>query len=147
MDLLIDKINGKYYKSFVTKRNKIFSEEDLRVAFSSLIDLICTKNSIEILEEHHEYTVFKGRIDSLYGEVIIEYKEPNYICASNQSKKNIKAIDQVEKHIIGIEKKQKKQINRYLAVIFDGYRLIFVRRRNNVWDIEPPVSISEKSFK
>ncbi|OQB41357.1 MAG: N-6 DNA Methylase [candidate division CPR1 bacterium ADurb.Bin160] len=147
IDIIINKINGQYYNNFIVKREKIFSEEDLRVAFSSLIDLICSDYKITIPEERHEYSVYKGRIDSLYGEVILEYKPPNYLSDSNNSPKNSKAIEQVQRHILGIEKKQKKTINRFLAVVFDGYKIIFVRRRNNLWDIEDPVSVDEKSFK
>jgi hypothetical protein len=147
IDLVIKKINGRYFKEFISKREKISSEEDLRVAFSSLIDLISKENSIEIPEEHHEYTVLKGRIDSLYGEVIIEYKEPKYLDTSNDSKNNSKAIEQVQRHIIGIEQRQKKDINRFLGVIFDGYKIVFVRRRNNLWDVESPATVDEKTFK
>lgn len=147
IDILINKINGKYFKYFILKRDLISSEEDLRVTFSSLIDIISQENKVTILEEHHEYTVLKGRIDSLYGEVIIEYKEPNYLNNSNSSQKNIKAIEQVKRHIVGIENKQKININRYLGVIFDGFKIVFIRRRNNLWDIENPVEVNEKSFK
>lgn len=147
IDLLINKINGKYFKYFISKRNLLSSEEDLRVTFSSLIDIISQENKVTILEEHHEYTVLKGRIDSLYGEVIVEYKEPNYLGNSNSSQKNIKAIEQVKRHIVGIENRQKIDINRYLGVIFDGFKIVFIRRRNNLWDIEGPVEVNEKSFK
>jgi len=147
IDILINKINGKYFKSFTLKRDSISSEEDLRVAFSSLIDIISRENKVTIQEEHHEYTVLKGRIDSLYGEVIVEYKEPNYLDSSNSSQKNIKAIEQVKRHIIGIENRQKIDINRYLGVIFDGFKIVFIRRRNNLWDVENPVEVNEKSFK
>src|SRR5690606_40795327 len=87
-DVLINTINGKYYKQFISKRDKVFSEEDLRVAFSSLVDSICEQNDISIPEERHEYSVYKGRIDSLYGEVILEYKAPNLLDSNNSSKKN-----------------------------------------------------------
>jgi len=147
IDLLINSINGKYYSEFIAKRNKISSEEDLRVSFSSLIDLICQENGISIPEERHEYSVYKGRIDSLYGEVILEYKAPNLLDNSNNSKKNSKAIEQVQRHILGIEKKQKKNSNRFLGVVFDGYKIIFIRRRNNLWDIENPVTVNKDSFK
>jgi len=147
IDLVINKINGQYFRNFISKRDHISSEEDLRVAFSSLINLICTENQIIIPEEHHEYTVLKGRIDSLYGEVIVEYKEPHYLNTSNNSPSNEKAIEQVKRHIIGIEQRQKKSINRYLGVIFDGYNIVFIRRRNNLWDIEDPTQVEEKSFK
>ena len=111
IDILINTINWQYYDSFIKQRNTVFSEEDLRVKFSSLIDQICKDNKIEIPEEHHEYSVYKGRIDSLYWEVILEYKEPHYLNESNSSKKNLKAIEQVKRHILWIEWKQKKNLN------------------------------------
>ena len=147
IDLLFNKLNGKYFNNFINKRDKIRSEEDLRIVFSSLIDFICNENSIEIPEERHEYSVYKGRIDSLYGEIILEYKSPNLLDFSNSNVKNIKAIEQVQRHLIGIEKKHKKNSNRFLAIIFDGFKIIFVRRRNNLWDIEEPIEVNEKNFK
>lgn len=146
-DVLINTINGKYYKQFISKRDKVFSEEDLRVAFSSLVDSICEQNDISIPEERHEYSVYKGRIDSLYGEVILEYKAPNLLDSNNSSKKNQKAIEQVKRHISGIENRQKKSSNRFLAIVFDGFKIIFVRKRNNLWDVEEPVDVNEKNFK
>ena len=147
IDVLINTINGKYYKQYISKRDKVFSEEDLRVAFSSLVDSICEQNDISIPEERHEYSVYKGRIDSLYGEVILEYKAPNLLDSNNSSKKNQKAIEQVKRHISGIENKQKKSSNRFLAIVFDGFKIIFVRKRNNLWDVEEPVDVNEKNFK
>ena len=97
IDLLFNKLNGRYFNNFISKRNKIMSEEDLRVAFSSLIDFICNENNIEIPEERHEYSVYKGRIDSLYGEIILEYKSPNFLDFSNLNVKNIKAIGAIIK--------------------------------------------------
>lgn len=147
IDILIKKLNGRYYKIFLDKKEKIFSEEDLRVSFSSLIGLISEENSIIIPEEHHEYTVLRGRIDSLYGEVIIEYKEPKYLADTNLSPRNMKAIEQVKRHIEGIEKKQNKPINRFLGIIFDGDRIVFIRKRNSIWDLENPVVVNEENFK
>ena len=54
IDLLFNKLNGRYFNNFISKRNKIMSEEDLRVAFSSLIDFICNENNIEIPEERQK---------------------------------------------------------------------------------------------
>lgn len=54
IDVLINAINGNYYSQFISKRDTIFCEEDLRVAFSSLIDMICQQNDINIPEERHE---------------------------------------------------------------------------------------------
>lgn len=147
IDLLFNKLNGKYFNNFITKRDKITSEEDLRVAFSSLIDFICDENNITIPIERHEYSVYKGRIDSLYGEIILEYKSPNLLDFSNSNVKNSKAIEQVQRLLTGIEEKQKKNSNRFLAIIFDGYKIIFVRRRNNLWDIEDPIEVNETNFK
>ena len=41
----------------------------------------------------------------------------------------LKAIEQVKRHISGIENKQKKSSNRFLAIVFDGFKIIFVRKR------------------
>lgn len=146
IDQLILQINGKEYKKFITKRDGLHSEEDLRIALSFLISSILNKNKIPIEQERHELTVYKGRIDSLYGKVIIEYKKPKYIEDNNETSNNKNAIKQIQTHIEGIELEDKLR-SRYLGVVFDGYRIIFVRRRNKIWDVEYPVELTETNFK
>lgn len=146
IDQIIKNINGTAYSKFLDARERLFSEEDLRVAFSSLFNQILQENDISINQERHELAVYKGRIDSLYGEIIIEYKAPKLLADDNESSKNKSAIEQVETHIKGLEEKNKSTNARYLGVIFDGYKIIFVRRRNNIWDVENPTDVNLQTF-
>ena len=60
------------------------TEEDLRIRFENLLEPIKTKLKIESQPEY-EKSVYKGRLDAVHGQVIIEYEPPR----SFSSKKNI----------------------------------------------------------
>ena len=107
ISIAIEKIKKPYYIDFTLKRKGCFNEEDLRILFASLISSVSEKSNLKISESRHEYSVFNGRIDSLYGHIILEYKEPNHLSLHNNSPKNAKAIEQVKRHIVGIGDKSK----------------------------------------
>ena len=46
IDQIIKNINGTAYSKFLDARERLFSEEDLRVAFSSLFNQILNRNVI-----------------------------------------------------------------------------------------------------
>src|SRR5687768_7592728 len=51
-------------------------EEDIRVAVERQLALIGERLDVR-LEGQHEYTLLRGHIDSVYGSVFIEYKNPS----------------------------------------------------------------------
>lgn len=146
LDQIIKNNNGDFYNLFVSKMDSVFSEEDLRIHFSSILTRIIDNNNLKINIERHEYSVLKGRIDSLYGNVILEYKTPRYISKNNDSFPNQKAINQVKTHIDGLGQNQSISSSRILGIVFDGYHIIFIRKRNNIWDIDEPLPTSKESF-
>ena len=55
------------------------SEEDLRIETEKILEVFKKEAKIEHLKGYHEVTIGKGRADSVYNYVIIEYKKPGRI--------------------------------------------------------------------
>ena len=62
------------------------SEEDIRHACNTLIDEFIEKAGLTV-QGRHEYGLAGGRIDSKYGGVVIEYKDPKGAGKITESKK------------------------------------------------------------
>ena len=56
------------------------SEMDLQVEVAGILRDFARRAKINPLEGHHNITIATGRPDSVYGSVIVEYKEP--VCLS-----------------------------------------------------------------
>jgi hypothetical protein len=52
------------------------SEMDLQVEVAGFLKDFARQSKINPLEVHHNVTIAPGRPDSVYGSVIVEYKEP-----------------------------------------------------------------------
>ena len=84
-----------------------------------------------------EYSVANGRIDSLYENIILEYKAPKKI--SNKSlENNRKFIVQLKEQMTGLAKKNKIEKGTILGTIFDGFNIIYIKYKNDVWNISGP---------
>ena len=118
------------------------SEEDIRHECNKLIDDFLKKAGINV-KGLHEYGLAGGRIDSKYGGVIIEYKDPK---GSERSRQTL--IPRVPRLLFNklnsasqiLKKKKKLALERLFGIGCDGNNLIFVRYRSNKFEIEPPQS-------
>lgn len=104
------------------------NEEELRHNVSKVLDEIAREfgvsgrleKSTQLLESKK---VFRGRIDALYGGVIIEYKSPGKL---KEKQAFNSALDQVINYIKS-EAKSEEFYPYYLGVLFDGSTIAFVR--------------------
>ncbi|WP_019720231.1 Eco57I restriction-modification methylase domain-containing protein [Heyndrickxia coagulans] len=113
------------------------NEATFRHKVAPLIHRIAVENGIE-LDAAHEYTVFKGRIDTLYERVNLEYKKPGTISDNNNHSNNKAYIEEVKKQIRGLAKKDKIELSSILGVIFDGNYFIYIRYLNTDWSVTKP---------
>lgn len=96
-------------------------EENFRVETAIIInDIFRDLNINSKINPEQEFSVANGRIDSLYGNIIIEYKAPGKISKNNNSSQNKKAIKQVKKQILGLSKKNGVPKEKILGTIFNG---------------------------
>jgi len=96
-------------------------------------------------DPRHEYTLFNGRADSVYNRLVIEYEPPKSIHQSNTYRHNKHAIDQVKGYIEGLSRREKHKKERIAGVVLDGYWLIFVRHKDERWEIDDPVPVAAES--
>src|SRR5665213_2363070 len=100
--LSIDDIVTKHALSIVelvrAKARTVGHEDEIRMEATKGIDAFIADAHLSITSRH-EYGLGGGRIDSKYGQVIIEYKNPNgskRLTASNHAVGNREVIEQLQ---------------------------------------------------
>lgn len=127
------------FQSLVEAReNNIGKEENFRTNYAIFLNgLFKSLGIIQDIQNENEYSVYKGRIDSLYGNFIVEYKAPGKI-SKTQSQDNRNYIEQVKRHIDGLCKRRNITANRIISVVFDGYHVIYIKKRGTDWEVTYP---------
>src|SRR5262245_57734209 len=74
-----------------------------------------------------EYSVARGRVDSVYNRLILEYKCPGVLRDSNTSRGNAQVIQQVKTYILEVARLEKRESHRLAGVATDGHFFIFIR--------------------
>lgn len=122
-----------------------YKEENFRTNYAFVLKELFQSVGVEgKIRVENEFTVFEGRIDSLYGNFLIEYKYPTRISGSNKDV-NKKFIEQVQRQINGFEIKTGIPSNRMMGVVFDGYYVIYIRKQGEGWDISMPQEMTVDS--
>lgn len=120
------------------------SEEDIRHECNKLIDDFIKKAGLKV-KGRHEYGLAGGRIDSKYGGVIIEYKNPkgSQKLLEDRNSPGVKAVvEQIKKRFQDFETVEKIKHERLFAVGCDGDTLVFVRHRGKDFEIEDPQEVT-----
>ena len=90
-------------------------EEEIRIEVERALALI-TKDSGITLRGKHEFTIGTGRIDSVYGCVIIEYKNPHdpsaRLSPDRNSKGNQEVVQQIKNRFFDFKKQENKSSTR-----------------------------------
>lgn len=119
------------------------TEEDLKFIFSTKI-LSSLKLPFEQIKQ--EVTVLEGRLDSLYGSVVLEFKAPGDIPEHKTQKKFKKIQDQVSRHIKGISDKKKINKKNIVGIIFDGIKVAYQYELENDVIVEGPYNLENTNF-
>ena len=123
-------------------------EEEIRIAAERSLAVIQKETGIT-LRGRHEYTIGTGRVDSVYGCVIIEYKNPHDPSARLSLDKNAvnnrKVIEQIQKRFSDFKEEYNMPLNTMFGVGCDGNYFIFVRFREGKWFVEDPEVVSRYS--
>ena len=120
------------------------SEEDIRHACNTLIDEFIEKAGLTV-QGRHEYGLAGGRIDSKYGGVVIEYKDPKGAGKITESKNapGVKAVvKQLKRRFRDLEAEEHVDMKRILGVGCDGDTIVFVRMRGAKLDAEDPQPVT-----
>lgn len=120
------------------------SEEDVRHECNKLIDEFLKKAGLKV-KGRHEYGLAGGRIDSKYGGVIIEYKDPKGSgkITENRNAPGVKAVvTQIKKRFVDFHSEKKIELERIFGVGCDGDTFVFVRYRGGNVEVEEPQPVT-----
>ena len=120
------------------------SEEDVRHACNTLIDEFVNKAGLSV-KGRHEYGLAGGRIDSKYGGVVIEYKDPKGAgkLTEDRNAPGVKAVvTQISKRFRDFQAQEHVGMERILGVGCDGDTLVFVRKHGSTLDAEDPMPVT-----
>jgi hypothetical protein len=116
------------------------NEEEIRIDVETQLAFIRKEAGIEFekVQGQHEFTVAKGRIDSLYSRVLIEYKNPADPAARLgprlDSPGSKKVVEQIKRRFGALNDEHGHALESLFGVGLDGKYFIFVRYRDDRWD-------------
>ncbi len=123
-------------------------EEEIRIEVERQLAFVEKEAGVK-LEGRHEFTVAKGRVDSVYDRVLIEYKNPSSpgarIGPGASSPGAKKVVEQIKQRFYDLRTKYKDPLNTLFGVGCDGKHFIFVRYYNDKWQVQDPVEVNKHS--
>lgn len=135
-----------FEKLVQARRGNEHKEENFRTNYAIILDELFKALKIDgNISIENEFTVLEGRIDSLYGNFIIEYKYPTRIASSNNAG-NMKFVEQVQRQINGFQKRTGIPFHKIMGVVFDGYYVIYVKKQGDDWSISAPQEMTVDSY-
>lgn len=120
------------------------SEADFRREAARLLEEIGARCGLTIVPRD-EFSVARGRVDSVYNRLVLEYKRPGAIRESNEGRSNQLVIAQVKDYILDVAKRERREAQRLAGVATDGRFFIFVRRVGEGWSVDDPSPVSPAS--
>jgi len=120
------------------------TEADFRREAALILDDAASRAGVA-MTVRDEFQVARGRVDSVYNRLVIEYERPGALRERNSAPGNKHAIEQVKDYILGVAKRERREAVLLAGVAIDGRRFIFVRRVGEGWSEEDPVETSPAS--
>jgi SAM-dependent methyltransferase len=120
------------------------SEMDLQVEVAGALKGFARHAKI-MLEGHHNVTVATGRPDSVYGSVIVEYKDPGTLSPNKNAAPNKAVIDQLKKRFFDMRREEHRDWKTMFGVGTDGKYFIFLRFRDDKWTDQEPLEVNRYS--
>lgn len=147
LDELISKKAAEFADQIKAAAAMADKEEEIRIEAERQLAFIEKATGIK-LEGKHEFTVASGRVDSVYARVIIEYKNPSSsarIGPKADSPGSKKVIEQIKKRFYDMRSQHGQPLNSLFGVGLDGNHFIFVRFRDEKWQVQEPVEVNRHS--
>jgi hypothetical protein len=85
------------------------SEMDLQVEVAGILKDFAWRAKINLSDGHHNITIATGRPDSVYGSVIVEYKEPGKLSPKKGAARIKAVIDQLKKRFYDMRREEHSQ--------------------------------------
>jgi methylase of polypeptide subunit release factors len=148
MNIDIEKIAAeqapRVAKELLTAAKRGGTEADFRREAARIIEQACAAAELIIIPRD-EFSVARGRVDSVYNRLILEYKRPTAIRETNEGQTNQKTIEQVKDYIKDVAKKERREAQRLAGVALDGFYFIFVRKIGEGWSVDEPMPVNAAS--
>lgn len=87
------------------------TEADFRREAARLLDEAGALTGLTIIPRD-EFSVARGRVDSVYNRLILEYKRPGVIRETNWGRSNQDVIKQVKDYILDVAKREHREAQR-----------------------------------
>jgi methylase of polypeptide subunit release factors len=124
--------------------NRGGTEADFRREAAQILEQAGIEAGLTIVPRD-EFSVARGRVDSLYNRLVLEYKRPGVLSGSNGTKANRNVIQQVKEYILDVASKEKREVSRLAGVATDGLFFVFVRRVGEGWAVDDPIQVNAPS--
>jgi len=125
------------------------SEMDLQIEVAGALKQfardVARQTKINPLEGHHNVTIATGRPDSVYGSVIIEYKDPGTLSPKKDAGPNRAVIEQLKRRFSDMNREEHRNWNSMFGVGTDGKYFVFLRLRREKWTDEEPLPVNRYS--
>ena len=120
------------------------SEMDLQIEVAGALKEFARRAKIT-LDVHHNVTVATGRPDSVYSNVIVEYKDPGSLSGNRDAANNKKLIEQIRQRFYDMRREENRAMNSMFGVGTDGKYFVFVRFRYEKWTDQEPLEAKSRS--
>lgn len=120
------------------------TEADFRREATQILEEAGAQAELTIVPRD-EFSVARGRVDSVYNRLVLEYKRPGVLKASNEGRANQGAIQQVKDYILDVAKRERREAHRLAGVALDGFHYVFVRRIGDGWAVDDPLPVNQGS--
>ena len=147
LDELISKKAAEFADQIKAVAAMADKEEEIRIEAERQLAFIEKATGIK-LEGKHEFTVASGRVDSVYDRIIIEYKNPSgaaRIGPKSDSPGSRRVIEQIKNRFYDMRSQHGQPLNSLFGVGLDGNHFIFVRFRDEKWQVREPVEVNRHS--
>jgi len=120
------------------------TEADFRREVARILEEVGAVASLTIAPRD-EFSVARGRVDSVYNRLVLEYKRPGVLKATNSNRTNQAVIQQVKDYILDVAKREKREAHRLAGIATDGHFFIFVRRVGEGWSVDEAAPVNAAS--
>ncbi|MGH7886942.1 MAG: N-6 DNA methylase, partial [Candidatus Binatia bacterium] len=144
IERLIEEHAETLTRELLNAAKRASSEEEVRIIGARFIDEFREAAGLTVAARH-EYGLAGGRIDSKYGGVIIEYKNPkspDRISTRLTARGTRTLVEQIKERFEAFQKVEGVERGRLLGVGCDGENIVFVRFRGREYEVEQPQPIT-----
>ena len=121
------------------------TEATFRDKLMPVIDRFCKKAGVEFTPAGGYAMASGGKPDTVFNRLVIEYKAPGKLNASNVHPNNKAAIEQLHSYLSDLATEAKRKDEKLAGIILDGNYFIFVRRFGGKGYEDNPVAVSSDS--